>query len=141
MSTVLWTNSLLDGRVETEESDKYALYRHTDKLDKICKTLNIPPFSTFCDSTDLRFNLDDKLELPEGMQSTNELMARDGVWLEAQEAVLWMEKLLAEIRSKKIKFGFLKDDHNNVVSELEESLVFARAAAAKQGKFNFSIVM
>ncbi|MDX1527718.1 MAG: hypothetical protein R3337_03760 [Gammaproteobacteria bacterium] len=140
MSTVLWANCLVDGAVTSDQSDKYALFKHTDKLDVLCRDSGITPLSEVCDSTDMRFNVED-LELPDGMESTDELMARDGVWIDAQSAVTLLETLLGAVRSKKPRFGLLKDNIDDVVSELEESIAFAKAAAAEGAKFNFSIVM
>ncbi len=139
MSTVLWANQLLDGAVTSDQEDRYALYRHLDRLDKVCRSLGITPLSEICDSTDMQFNLGDA-ELPEGMTSTNDLMARDGVWVPAVEAVALLEGLLAAVREKQIRFGILRDDHDEVVRELSESLAVARAAAAQGAKFNFAVV-
>jgi len=140
MSTVLWANYLADGMVTSDASDKYALFEHTDKLDSVCRASGLAPFSEICDSTDMRFNVDD-IELPEGMQSTDELMAQDGVWIEGKSAVEMLGKLLAHIKSNQIRFGLLKNDHDDVVAELEESVAFAKDAADKGAMFNFSIVM
>lgn len=139
MSTVLWANQLSDGAVTSDQEDRYALYRHLDKLDKVCRSLGMTPLSAICDSTDMQFNLGDA-ELPEGMTSTNDLMARDGVWVPAVEAVALLEGLLAAVREKQIRFGILRDDHDEVVRELSESLAVARAAAAQGAKFNFAVV-
>lgn len=140
MSTVLWANYLVDGAVTSDQSDKYALCKHADRLDALCRDSGLTPLSEICDATDMRFNVED-IELPDGMESTDELMARDGVWIDAQSAVTLLEKLLGAVKSKKPRFGLLRDDYDDVVSELEESIAFARAAAAKGGRFNFAMVM
>lgn len=140
MSTVLWANQLHNGISTSDQSDKYALYKHLDKLDGLCKSLGIPLLSKYCDDTDLRFN-NDVIDLPEGMESSDELMARDGVWIDAAEAVRYLTALLEKITSEKTKFGLLRNDHDAVVEELNEAAAFARAAAAQGGKFNFCIVM
>lgn len=141
MSTVLWTNALAAGQVTSDDSDKYAIYKHLDKLDKLCKELGLAPLSELCDSTDLRFNLDDDLELPDGISSTNELMAQNGVWIEASEAVTLLGRLVASLKAKPVKFGLVRNDYDAVLTELEESLRFAEGAAAQGAKFNFAIVM
>ena len=140
MSTVLWSNELVDGKVASDESDKYALYRHTDKLDVISRRVCQKSFKDLCDTTDLEFNLNDE-ELPEGMTSTDELMAKRGKWVPATEAVGLLAAVIGEIETQKIRFGLLKNDYDAVVEELKESLAYAQAAAAKGGKFNFSVVM
>ena len=140
MSTVLWANHLSGGVVTSDQSDKYVLHKHLDKLDAICRELGLRPFSDICDSTDVRVNLDE-ISLPDGMKSTDQLMAKEGVWIEAGKAVDMLEKLLSAIRAKKTKFGLLRNDHDGVVDELEESVSFAKVAASKGAKFNFSIVM
>ncbi|MBC3881873.1 hypothetical protein H8K35_10705 [Undibacterium sp. LX40W] len=50
MSTVLWANLLQDGIVTSDEDDKYALYKHTDKLDRIAKNLGLSSFAAICDT-------------------------------------------------------------------------------------------
>jgi hypothetical protein len=140
MSTVLWANELVDGVVASDESDKYALYKHTDKLDEICRRVGRRSFKDLCDTTDLAFNQGDE-ELPPGMTSTDELMARSGKWIAASEAVDLLAAALQEIEGKKVRFGLLKNDHDAVVAELKESQAYAQSASAKGGKFNFSVVM
>lgn len=141
MSTVLWANRLRDGAVVRDESDKFALYKHLAKLDGIARDCGMPPLSELCDSTDLRFNTDDALELPPGMASTQEWMAAQGVWTEGERAVALLAAVLAEVEAKRPRFGVLRNDYDAVVAELRESLAFARSAADASAKFNFSIVM
>ncbi|MCB1058514.1 MAG: hypothetical protein KDD11_23670, partial [Acidobacteria bacterium] len=97
-------------------------------------------FSGLFDHTDLHFNLGDG-ELPDGMESTDELMARDGVWVTAADAVATLEGLLAVVNSEKPRFGLVRDDYEVVVSELSESIEYAKKAAELGAKFNFSVVM
>lgn len=140
MSTVLWANRLRDGVVESDTSDKQALYRHSRKLDAVCQRSSGRSFSQLCDTTDLRFNLQDQ-DLPAGMSSTDELMARSGVWQPADLVVGMLAAALQEIRDKKIRFGLFRDDHEAVVAELEESLRYAEDAVVQKAQFNFSVVM
>lgn len=141
MSTVLWANLLAGGVVTSDEVDRYALYTHAGKLDTVCKSLDLPPFQDVIDTTDLRFNLDEDAELPEGVTSTNDAMARDGVWIEAREATEYLERLVSHIRTRKVRFGLLSNQHDEVVRELEEVIVFLRGQASPGSRFNFSVVM
>lgn len=141
MSTVLWANLLADGVVTSEEADRYALYTHAGKLDTVCKSLGLPPFQGVLDTTDLRFNMDDDAELPEGVTSTNEVMASDGVWMDAAEAVAYLERLVSHIRTQKVRFGLLSNQHDEVVRELDEVIAFLRGKASPGSRFNFSVVM
>ncbi|NHZ93201.1 hypothetical protein F2P45_29935 [Massilia sp. CCM 8733] len=141
MSTVLWANYLIDGVVSSDQSDKYALHEHIDQVDEICRDTGLVPLSAWCDSTDLAFNIGDEDELPDGIESTDELMATDGVWTDAGVAVDALEQLLAAIQEKRIVFGAQGDAHDDIVQELEESIAYAQEAAAVNGKFNFSVVM
>lgn len=140
MSTVLWANQLVAGVVTSDESDKYALYKHADKLEAIGQRIARMSFKSLCDTTDLEYNLGDD-ELPSGMTSTNELMARSGKWMAAADAARLLSALIAEIEAQKVRFGLLRNDHDAVLAELRESLGFAEAAVARNGKFNFSVVM
>ncbi|UOD31948.1 hypothetical protein INH39_09915 [Massilia violaceinigra] len=141
MSTVLWANYLIDGVVSSDQSDKYALHEHIDQVDEICRDTGLVPLSEWCDSTDLAFNIGDDDDLPDGIESTDELMATDGVWTDAGVAVDALEQLLAAIQEKRIVFGAEADAHDDIVQELEESIAYAQEAAAVNGKFNFSVVM
>ena len=141
MSAVLWANYLLeDGLLVCDESDKYALYRHQKKLAQLTRKLGVTDFDSACDSTDAQVNMD-VIELPDGMHSTRELMARDGVWINGDEAVSMLQVLLDALTAKPQRFGLLKDDYIEVMAELRESLDFARTAMQKNARFNFCIVM
>lgn len=139
MSTVLWANQLAEGEVTSDEEDKFALFKHSSKLDAVCRKLGQPPFSELCDSTDVRFNHGD-IELPPGVESSNEVMAKEGVWVDAGEAVQRLRALLTHIEQSRTRFGLLSNDHDDVVAELRQSIGFAEAAAAARAKFNFCIV-
>lgn len=140
MSTVLWANRLSDGAVVSDQSDKYALHKHLSQLDRIATAAGSPRLSSWCDTTDLRFNVED-LSLPEGMTSTDQWMAIDGVWVDASEAVRGLAAVLEAVETKRPRFGLLRNDCDAVIAELRESLAFARDAAEKAAKFNFSVVM
>ena len=139
MSTVLWANLLVNGKVESDAEDRYALFDQTDKLDELCRSLKLPSFESICDSTDVRFNMDE-FELPDGMESTSEYMALHGVWMDLPEAIRMLDGLLAHIKAKSVRFGLLKNQHDQVVSELTEVVAFAKAHQGDAAKFNFSIV-
>ena len=140
MSTVLWANVLVDGVVVSEEQDRIALYKHADKLDSLSRELGLPSFLAACDHTDLRFNMDEDMELPEDAQSTNDVMAVSGAWLLRGEADRLLESLVAGIRERRTRFGLLRDQHGEVVAELDEVLAFLRSRPDAE-KFNFSVVM
>ena len=139
MSTVLWANILVSGKVTSDESDKLALHKHADKLDAIGRKLGLGSFLAICDTTDLRFNADE-FELPEGVESTNELMATQGAWLEVSQAIRLLDGLLTHLRQHKVRFGLLSNDYEQVLAELSESLAYARAAPQPDARFNFCIV-
>lgn len=141
MSTVIWANHLLkNSGVKSDENDKWALYKHAKRLDKLTSEAKLEPFSSLLDHTDLQFNMGDD-ELPEGMKSTNELMARDGVWKSANDALVILNGLLAVISAEKPRFGVLKNDCDAVIAELSESIEYAQKASEAGAKFNFSVVM
>lgn len=140
MSTVLWANLLVDGKVLSEQEDRYALYKHVTKLDTLCRSLGLKPFLEFCDTTDLRYNTED-FELPAGVETTDEVMATQGTWVGTREAIDLLEKLLEHVRAKGVRFGMLSNQHAEVVAELAEVIEFVYTNAATARKFNFSVVM
>lgn len=140
MSTVLRANYLDDGAVVSDESGKRALYKFSDKLDRICDELGFGRLSGLQDSTELEVNLSET-ELPDGMQSTNELMAKKGNWKPAGEARALLESLLEAVRNGGHRFGMFNDAAADVIRELEECIAHAREAETKGAKFNLSVVM
>lgn len=140
MSTVLWANTLIGGVVESDESDKYALYSHSKKLNRLTNQLKVMSFVATHDFTDFQFNISDD-DLPEGMESTDELMAEKGVWVSGADAVDMLESLISHISTKNTKFGLLRNDSEAIIAELKDSLVIANRAKSADGMFNFSVVM
>lgn len=140
MSTVLWANVLADGKVKSDQGDCFALYKHAGKLGSIAKSLGLPPFDEICDTTDQRFNLEDR-DLPAGMTSTDELMAVQGVWMPIAEAVAYLQSLRDHIVQKNVRFGLLSNQHSDVLQELDEVIAFVKGEAGTAEKFNFSVVM
>jgi len=140
MSKVLWANYLVDGQVVSEEADYLALYHHMDKLDEICRKLEIIPISDMLDSTDMEFNALD-LKLPEGMESTTDIMAAEGRWVSADDAVEAMDELKAYLIEHYPHIGLLHNATPDIITELEESIDWAMTAESLSAKFNFSIVM
>ena len=140
MGTVLWANHLLDGAVVSDEADKRALFEHAAKLDKLAVAAGLEPLSHLIDHTDLLFNTSDD-ELPEGIASTDELMAREGVWATGVEALAILTGLLDAINTERPRFGILHNDIDAVVAELSESIEYAKKAQAAGASFNFSVVM
>ncbi len=139
MSTVLWANSLHAGRVNSDHSDKPALYRHSNRLDQLSRELGISSFLAAQDFTDLQFNLGDEV-LPPDAATADELMAQSGTWIAAQDAIVMCSELIDHIRERKIEFGIFESEREQVLRELEESLKVARQASAVDGRFNFSVV-
>ena len=139
MSTVLWANLLLEGKVTSDQNDNYALYRHSKKLDRLTRELGVCSFLSVQDFTDVQFNLSQE-ELPPGFESTDEVMATSGTWLAAADAVDMLTALIDKIRRDNVRFGFFRDGRDDVLDELERSLSFAAGAAGTGAMFNFSVV-
>lgn len=140
MSTVLWANILENGTVDSDESDKYALYKYSEKLNQLTKQQKVVSFTSVQDFTDMQFNLSNE-ELPDNMESTDQVMTINGVWITGAKAVEILENLISHISGNKIKFGLLRNDHEAVINELKESLIIATKAKSIKGKFNYSVVM
>lgn len=140
MSTVLWANYLQDGRVTSDEADKYALYKFSSKLEKLTRQLGVSSFADAQDTTDAQLNVTDEA-LPDGMESSDQVMAAQGVWIAADDAVTMLDALIREIEDKNVKFGMLGNAKDDVLQELRDSLAFAQQAAERNARFNFSVVM
>ena len=140
MSNVLWANMLVNGEVESDESDKYAIYDHSEQLEELTKKLDVVSFVAMQDFTDMTFNLEEA-ELPEGIDSTDELMAKNGTWVSGLEAVEMHEKVIAHLTSNSTDLGFTDEIVKAILHELRESLRFAIKAKESEAKFNFSVVM
>ena len=136
MGMVLWANTLIEGKVSTDENDKFALYKHSDKLDKLSKQFDILQLSSLHDFTDMKWNMLDD-DLPNGIESTTDLMAQEGIWVSGDEAVKVLESLLNLLTNDEVEVA----DRDEIFQELEESLVYTKKAKEQNGKFNYSVVM
>lgn len=140
MSTVLWSNSLKNGEVSSDQENLHALYKHIEKLDAVCKKIGIQTISSICDNTNYLINLK-LLEMPDSFENSEQLMVKQGIWVEAVEAKEILEKLLNHIELYKLRFGLFNNAHGDIVEELRTSSQFAHNAAKTGAKFNFAIVM
>lgn len=139
MSTVLWANVSINGQVKSEQADYSALYKQAGKLDSLTRRLKLPAFQSICDTTDQRYNLEDK-PLPDDMLSTDQLMAIEGVWLPISSAIAMLQALRGHIVENKTRFGLFANQHDQVVAELADVIAFASAEASIADRFNFSVV-
>jgi hypothetical protein len=48
---------LADGSVASDQADKYALHRHANKLDDICRKLRLKPFTEHIQQNKTRFGV------------------------------------------------------------------------------------
>lgn len=118
MATVLWANILVGRDVQRDQRDKWALYKHRRKLERLSRNLQVTPFSEACDDTD----------------------ARDGRWLSVEDAERLLETLLLYISTQKLRMGWFRDDRLIVERELTDAIQFLQHAKVSGGRFNFSVV-
>jgi len=140
MSTVLWANYLLDGKVVSDEIDHYAIYKYTNKLDAICIKIGVMPLSEMLDFTDMEYNTNE-MQLPAGVESTSQLMAKTGNWVDATKALNALDHLNAYLIEHYPRIGLLQNATPDIIDELEECLDWASKAESLSAKFNFSVVM
>ncbi len=141
MSTVLWVNYLLeDGEVVSDESDKWALFEYLNILDELASAAGLEPLSSLVDDTDLQFNISESGELPEGLESTDELMARDGVWREAGDALAILNGLY-DLLVQECPEDVAEEDYEDLLTELAESIEYAKQAHELGAKFNFAVIL
>lgn len=140
MSTVFWAYQLHQGEITCQEEDLFALYQHSRKLNDLCIKLGHVPLSEFIDHTDLKFNRSE-LALPDGCQSTKDLMRLSGVWIEAQSASASLYALRNFILENKTRFGLFSNQHLRVVEELDVLIPFVDGAVDRGAKFNLAVIM
>jgi hypothetical protein len=139
MSTVIWVNYLNDGKVTNDESDKWAIYKFTDKIDKICLRIGERKLSDFHDTTDAEANLQEVDD--GGVVDTYTLMAQKGKWFHPDEGLQVVEKLLNELRERPVRFGLVGDKHSQVIEELEECVQSIKRAKQEGALFHFGVVL
>ena len=140
MGTVIWVNYLKAGQVTSDQSDKWAIYRFTDKLDRICSGIGIRNLSDFQDTTDAEANLAEDIGTQEGAIDTYALMAEKGKWFEPDEGLAVIDRLLTELRERPVRFGLLGDKYSMVVAELEECRQSVQKAEDDGALFHLSVV-
>lgn len=141
MSTVIWVNYLKAGKVTSDESDKWAIYRFSDKLDLICLRIGIRKLSDFHDTIDAEANLSDEVDIGENVADTYDLMARKGRWFQPEDGLEVVNRLLTELQEKPVRFGLLGDKYPMVAAELEECRKSIQIAKDDGALFHMSVVL
>jgi len=141
MSTVIWVNYLKEGRVSSDESDKWAVYRFAGKLDRVCGRIGVRKLSDFHDTTDAEANLAPELGRDDAGVDTYRLMAEQGQWFDPDEGLAVLGKLLGELRAHPVHFGILSDRYTDVMADLEECERSIQKAKADGSRFHLCVVM
>ena len=137
MGMTIWVNTLKDGAVTSDESDKSAMYRHLNRLDGVCVEIGLHKLSGFLDTTDLEtaFAGDDATG-----ENGWERMAKVGQWFLPQEGVAVLTGLIARLREKPVRFGLLSNQYAEVLEDLGDCLASIEAAQAQQAMFHLCVV-
>jgi hypothetical protein len=141
VSTVIWVNWLKDGKVTSDDVDRWALYRFADKLDLLCEELDVTPLSEFHDTTDLEVNLAPEDEEIDEEVDTYQLMAEKGKWFPPQRGIEVIDRLLERLRARPVRFGLLSDHGVEVVTELEGCRAILERIEGEDALFHLCIVM
>lgn len=153
MSVVFWANYLLEGKVVSDEMDKYYLHHYLDQLDAICEQLNVTTLSALCDFTEANFNmaaatgisLTNLYQLPDGFDmastSSNKLMAEVGNWVDPVQALEVFICLLEQFKQTSNDLTIPKQDYKALCAELKECIQMAKDTLANDAAFNLSVIM
>ena len=137
MGMTIWVNTLKDGAVTSDESDKSAMYRHLSRLDGVCVGVGLRKLSDFLDTTDLETAFaGDDVTGEDGW----ERMAKVGQWFPPQEGVAVLTGLIARLREKPVRFGLLSNQYAEVLEDLGDCLASIEAAQAQQAMFHLGVV-
>jgi hypothetical protein len=136
MSQVIWVNSLIDGEVKADESDKPYLLRFAGRLDRLCDGQR--EFSDFIDYTESRAVISGDYQ---GFKDGWELIKHKGSWYEPEEGLTVLTALIEKIEREKPRFGLFSDKSGEVLSELKQCLAALEKIASAQGRFHFGVVM
>jgi hypothetical protein len=137
MGMTIWVNYLKNGKVSSDESDKSALYRHLDKLDKLCAKLRVRKLSDFLDTTDLEANASGD---PAVGSNTWELMAKRGKWFDPDEGLSVLSALIELMRAEPVRFGLLSDNYPQVLADLTECRASVERAKNDGAQFHLCVV-
>lgn len=145
MSTVLWANVKVGDKLLSDSNDLVHLYKNASALDRFCQKNGLPAFSALFDDTDMRVNMN-LLDLPAGMDSTNDLMCRDGHWVSLRDGYLTLTVLRKKLQDSKQRIGIFSDKSKEVIGELDTVIAWLdkeQAAGLQAGDsyFNFCVVM
>jgi hypothetical protein len=137
MGMTIWVNYLKDGKVTSDEADKSAMYRHLDKLDKLCLKLSVRKLSELLDTTDLEANFNDN-PLNEG--TTWEIMAKKGKWFQPGEGIKILSALIAQLQKEPVRFGLLSDNYSQVLEDLTACRASVEKAKNNHAQFHLCLV-
>ncbi|MEM9642103.1 MAG: hypothetical protein AAGA19_11445 [Pseudomonadota bacterium] len=139
MGSVLWANTLHEGVCTCDQNDLPSLLANQKKIDKIMMAVGAMSVSDMCDMTDLQVNAD-VIEMPDHMDSTDELMIEQGVWVDLKIARDSLVKLRDHLEEQKPRIGLIRDAREDILEELELTLRFIAKQDAVGTRFNFAYV-
>ena len=141
MSSAIWINALKEGKVTSNEVDRWAILKFADKLDALCDKLAITKLSDFHDTTDLEANLAPEEEDDEDLPDTYELMAEKGKWFSPRTGIEVMDSLFESLKAKPVRFGLITDHSAEVLTDLEECRLVLQELENEGSMFHLCIVM
>lgn len=147
MGTTLWIQTLVDREMSDESDDHSLIYELADELDEACDELGVARISSFFDSTDFDFNMQDDLgddEFEHSVEPDAESGLPYGIddmaWFSAASGIACLEELRSHVAGG-WKPDLDEDDRAVLIEELDSCLETLKALPADAGKFHLAIIM
>lgn len=145
MGMTLWLHTLEDRKMSQDCDDHSLMQREADALDALCDTLGLARLSSFFDSTDFEYCLDDEFDddggedgapdpetgLPYGID--------DMAWFAAAEGLVTLAGL-REAVADPAHGRFDDETRAGLIEELDDCLARLRALP-EGGRFHLALIM
>ena len=137
MSTVLWTNSLTNGKVGTDSDDKVMLFKYTTELSRLIDSQG-RKLEQFVDGTEAKAIVSDDYE---GFEDGWGLIKHRAKWHDPDEGLALLRYLAAQLDTQGGSVGIPARSIAALKDEISRCETFLTKTKAEGGRFNLAIVM
>ncbi|GAB6140035.1 hypothetical protein JCM14076_07640 [Methylosoma difficile] len=141
MSDTIWINIRNGSEIDCNEDDHSAMLALTEELDILAAKLGVKPLSAFYDYTDFEMNMSEEDE-DEDEEMDGEPWSNDQAdWFAPEEAHASVTAILAAVQDDPDAIKTGRWDKDDLIWELEDTLVELDKAIEAEQPFHFCIVM
>jgi len=143
MGMTVWIHTLQGRTLSKYDNDHSLLNFHSENLDKVCESINVPKLTSFFDMTDLTLNLSEGTEEEESEMDPETgwpYGIDDMDWFDAAIGQSTLLTLRAHIPSHPI-LALKPETERALIEEIDDCLQKLSAPAKNGGKFHLALIL